>query len=57
MDYDAAKGWYDPRIVPYGPFELEPSCMVFHYGQAIFEGMKAYLNKDRSCGISPLYEY
>jgi branched-chain amino acid aminotransferase len=46
MDYDAAKGWYDPRIVPYGPFELEPSCMVFHYGQAIFEGMKAYLNKD-----------
>ncbi len=46
MDYDIEKGWYDPRIVPYGPFEVEPSLMVFHYGQAIFEGMKAYLNKD-----------
>ncbi|HHU49862.1 MAG: branched-chain amino acid aminotransferase [Caldicoprobacterales bacterium] len=46
MDYDRDKGWHDPRIVPYGPFEVEPSCMVFHYGQAIFEGMKAYLNKD-----------
>jgi branched-chain amino acid aminotransferase len=46
MDYGKDKGWYDPRIVPYGSFEVEPSCMVFHYGQAIFEGMKAYLNKD-----------
>ena len=45
-DYNPEKGWHDPRIVPYGPFEVEPSCMVFHYGQAIFEGMKAYLNKD-----------
>jgi len=46
MDYDIDKGWHDSRIVPYGPIEVEPSCMVFHYGQAIFEGMKAYLNKD-----------
>ena len=46
VDYDIDKGWYDPRIVPYGPIEVEPSCMVFHYGQSIFEGMKAYLNKD-----------
>jgi branched-chain amino acid aminotransferase len=46
MDYHIDKGWYDPRIIPYGPFEVEPSLMVFHYGQAIFEGMKAYLNKD-----------
>jgi branched-chain amino acid aminotransferase len=46
VDYKEGKGWYDARIVPYGPFEVEPSCMVFHYGQAIFEGMKAYLNKD-----------
>ncbi|HZJ56771.1 MAG TPA: branched-chain amino acid aminotransferase [Clostridia bacterium] len=42
MDYDVKKGWYDPRIVPYGPIEMSPSSMVFHYGQAIFEGMKAY---------------
>ena len=44
MDYDVDKGWYDPRIIPYGPFEMEPSSMVFHYGQAIFEGLKAYRN-------------
>ena len=44
MDYHKEKGWYDPRIVPYAPFEIEPSAMVFHYGQALFEGMKAYRN-------------
>ena len=42
MNYDAGQGWHDGRIVPYGPFSLEPSCMVFHYGQELFEGMKAY---------------
>ena len=41
MNYDAGQGWHDGRIVPYGPFSLEPSCMVFHYGQELFEGMKA----------------
>ena len=44
MDYDRNRGWYDPRIVPYGPIEMSPSSMVFHYGQAIFEGLKAYRN-------------
>lgn len=34
--------WQTPKIVPYGAFLLEPSASVFHYGQAIFEGMKAY---------------
>ena len=42
MNYDAGQGWDDPRIVPYGPLSLEPSCMVFHYAQELFEGMKAY---------------
>ena len=42
MDYEKGKGWYDPRIVPYGPISLEPAAMVFHYGQEMFEGMKAY---------------
>lgn len=46
MDYDISKGWYDPRIVPYGPMEMDPSSMVFHYGQAIFEGLKAYRQPD-----------
>ena len=42
MDYVEGQGWIDPRIVPYGPISLEPSAMVFHYAQEIFEGMKAY---------------
>ena len=36
--------WQDPRIVPYGPFSLDPAAKVLHYGQEIFEGMKAYKN-------------
>jgi len=46
MDYSTDKGWYDPRIVPYGPLSMDPSTMVFHYGQAIFEGLKAYRTAD-----------
>ncbi len=42
IDWDDQEGWHDPRIVPYGPFSLDPATAVFHYGQAIFEGMKAY---------------
>lgn len=42
MDYDGEQGWHNPRIEPYAPLEMEPSTMVLHYGQAIFEGLKAY---------------
>lgn len=35
-------GWQNPEIVPYAPFEFYPDAVVFHYGQQIFEGMKAY---------------
>lgn len=42
MDYEKDKGWYDPRIVPYQPISLDPAAMVFHYGQTVFEGLKAY---------------
>ena len=42
MDYVKGQGWTNPRIVPYGPISLEPSAMVFHYAQEIFEGLKAY---------------
>ena len=42
MNYEKGKGWINPRVVPYGCFELEPSSMVFHYAQEIFEGLKAY---------------
>ena len=42
MDYTTGKGWHDARIVPFGEISLSPAAMVFHYGQEIFEGMKAY---------------
>lgn len=46
MDYDTGMGWHDARIVPYGEISLSPAAMVFHYGQEIFEGMKAYRTAD-----------
>jgi len=46
MDYQAGKGWHSPRIVPYEEIKLFPSAMVLHYGQAIFEGMKAFKTHD-----------
>ncbi|AKO91378.1 branched-chain amino acid aminotransferase [Priestia filamentosa] len=46
MDYSTDKGWHSPRITPYAPLTLEPSSMVFHYGQAVFEGLKAYRTAD-----------
>ena len=46
MDYDAGRGWHDPRIVPYGPIVLDPAAMCLHYGQEVFEGLKAYWGVD-----------
>lgn len=46
MDYTEGKGWHDPKIVPYQPIIMDPATMVLHYGQAIFEGLKAYKTKD-----------
>lgn len=45
MDYSVEKGWHHPRIEPYGPLTMDPSTMVLHYGQGVFEGMKAYRNQ------------
>lgn len=46
MDYSADIGWNDARIVPYAPISLDPSAMVFHYAQELFEGLKAYRRAD-----------
>ncbi|MBQ8573030.1 MAG: branched-chain amino acid aminotransferase [Ruminococcus sp.] len=46
MDYTEGKGWHDPRIEPYHNLELSPASMVFHYGQEMFEGLKAYRGAD-----------
>ena len=45
MDYSPTKGWHNARIEPYGPVMMDPASMVLHYGQAIFEGLKAYRTK------------
>ena len=42
MDYTEGKGWHDPRIVPFQNISLSPAAMVYHYGQEMFEGLKAY---------------
>jgi len=46
MSYTEGRGWHDLAIQPYRNFSLDPAAMVLHYGQAIFEGMKAYRGKD-----------
>ncbi|MFJ7667405.1 branched-chain amino acid aminotransferase [Lysinibacillus sp. NPDC097195] len=46
VDYTEGMGWHDPRIIPYQPLSIDPSAMVFHYGQAVFEGLKAYATVD-----------
>jgi branched-chain amino acid aminotransferase len=54
MNYTEGKGWHDARIVPYQPLSLDPSSMVFHYGQEMFEGMKAYKTDDgKTCLFRP----
>ncbi len=42
LRWSADRGWHDGRLVPYGPFTLDPATQVFHYAQEIFEGLKAY---------------
>ena len=46
MDYEEGKGWYDPRILPFGNISLHPASTVLHYGAEIFEGLKAYRRAD-----------
>lgn len=46
MKWNRQSGWHDAKICPYHEFRLDPAAMVFHYGQAIFEGLKAYKGKD-----------
>ncbi|MCL2530968.1 MAG: branched-chain amino acid aminotransferase [Oscillospiraceae bacterium] len=47
MNYADGKGWHNPRIEPYAPFQLDPAAMCLHYGQEVFEGMKAYHGSDK----------
>jgi len=42
MDYNPKDGWHNPRIEPYASMDMDPATMVLHYGQGIFEGLKAF---------------
>ncbi len=46
MEYNRDQGWHNARIAPYGSFSMDPASTVLHYGQAIFEGLKAYRGKE-----------
>lgn len=48
MTWTADGGWGAGRVVPYGPLRLEPASLVLHYGQEVFEGLKAYRHPDGS---------
>ena len=48
IDWNISEGWVNARIEPYGPLTLNPANAVFHYGQEIFEGLKAYRHPDGS---------
>ena len=47
-DWDVDNGWHDAQLIPYGPLALDPATNFMHYGQAIFEGLKAYRHEDGS---------
>jgi len=46
MDYEKGRGWHTPRIEPHAELKLNPAAMVLHYGQEVFEGLKAYFGHD-----------
>jgi len=49
--WDAEHGWHDGRLSAYAQLQLDPSAMVLHYGQAIFEGLKAYRQPDGGVAV------
>lgn len=46
LPYTEAKGWHNPQVLPYAPLQINPAASVLHYGQALFEGMKAFRQHD-----------
>lgn len=48
IEWTKERGWTDARVMPYGPLVMDPASSVFHYGQEVFEGLKAYRHEDGS---------
>lgn len=49
VKYETKQGWYSAKITPYEPLQLDPGASVLHYGQALFEGMKAFRQVNGDC--------
>ncbi|MCU1587130.1 MAG: branched chain amino acid aminotransferase apoenzyme, partial [Frankiales bacterium] len=49
--WSAAEGWHDAKLSAYGPISLDPAAVVLHYGQTVFEGLKAYRQPDGSVAL------
>ncbi|MCC6137330.1 MAG: branched-chain amino acid aminotransferase [Bdellovibrionaceae bacterium] len=49
--YSQKKGWYSAEVVPYGPLSIDPCATVLHYGQALFEGLKAFRQQDGTIAV------
>ncbi len=49
--WTAGRGWHDGELVPYGPIAMDPANMALHYGQTVFEGLKAYRQPDGSIAV------
>ena len=56
LDWYSDKGFDDPRIIPYAPIPFDPACLVLHYAQETFEGMKAYRGADGKIRLFRPYE-
>ncbi|HEX4787910.1 MAG TPA: branched chain amino acid aminotransferase, partial [Actinospica sp.] len=46
VEYTEGRGWHSAELRPYGPIALDPATSVLHYGQEVFEGLKAYRQSD-----------
>jgi branched-chain amino acid aminotransferase len=56
-DYEKGE-WQQPRIIPFGDISLSPTALVLHYGQSLFEGMKAFrMQDDKICLFRPQKHY
>ena len=54
MDFDRQNGWHDPRIIPFRDITISPANTTIHYGQAIFEGMKAFRQGNKVVVFRPM---
>ena len=46
ISWTREQGWHDAKVMPYGPIAMDPAASVLHYGQEIFEGIKAYRHQN-----------